>query len=160
MTKYGPQVRTLVDGRLVEIASEALGIYLAICLYVLDQDPNQRDGGIPYSRIKGLWNALAARGLVTVPFSYNPYRRCRTLLDQHDILNITDRHYSVGCSMRYGRGEWFPGAYKGRQVVEVVPEQLPTEPRFPSNKRNTTTLNLCSMPFGSEVVGAGRDPPR
>ena len=75
-------------------------------------------------------------------------------------LNITDRDYSVGCSMRYGRGEWFPGCYKERQVLEAVPTQLPTRPRFPSNKRNTTSLNLCSMAFTLEVVGAGRDPPR
>jgi hypothetical protein len=158
--KYGSGVRTLVDGRLVCIDSRVLGTYLAICMFILEQDSNQRDGGIPYGRIKGLWNALVARGLVRVPFSYNAYRRCRTFLDQQDVLNITDRDYSVGCSMRYGRGQWFPGAYKERQVVPTVPGQLPTEPRFPLNKGNTTSLNLCSMPFGSEGVRNGRDPPR
>ena len=158
--KYGAGVRALVDGRVVEITSEALGLYLAVCMFILEQDPNHQDGGIPYGRIKGLWNALAARGLVAVPFSYLLYRRCRTFLDHQDILNITDRDYSVGCSMRYGRGEWFPGCYKERQVLEAVPTQLPTRPRFPSNKRNTTSLNLCSMAFTPEVVGAGRDPPR
>ena len=158
-SKYGSSVRTLVDGRLIEITSESLSLYLAICLYILDQDPNQRDGGIPYSRIKGLWNALVVRGLVAVPFSYLVYRKCRTFLDQQDILNITECDYSVGCSMRYGRGEWFPGRYKDRQVVAEVSGQMPSEPLFPSNKRNTTSLNLCSMPFGSEVVGTGPDPP-
>ena len=139
-SKYGSGVRTLVGGKLVEITSEALGIHLAICLYILEQNPNHQDGGIPYSRIKGLWTALAARGLVAVPFSYLLYRRCRTFLDHQDILNITDREYSVGCSMRYGRGQWFPGCYKGRQVLEAVPTQLPTRPRFSLNKRNTTSL--------------------
>jgi len=158
--KYGPGIRTLVGGKLVEIAGEALGLYLAVCMFILEQDPNHQDGGIPYGRIKGLWTALMVRGLVRVPFSYLLYRRCRTFLDQQDILAIVDRHYSVGCSMRYGRGEWFPGRYKERQALEVVPVQMPSEPRFPSNKRNTTSLNLCSMPFGSEVVRAGRDPPR
>ena len=104
-SKYGSGVRTLVGGRLVWIDSRVLGTYLGIGLFVLEQDPNQRDGGIPYGRIKGLWNALVARGLGQVPFSYNAYRRCRTFLDQQDVLNITERDYSVGCSMRYGRGE-------------------------------------------------------
>jgi hypothetical protein len=159
-SKYGPGVRTLVDGKLTWIDSRVLGTYLAICMFILEQNPNQRDGGIPYGRIRGLWNALVARGLVRVPFSYLLYRRCRIFLDQQDILTITGRDYSVGCSMRYGRGEWFPGRYKERQVVLKVPGQLPTEPRFPLNKGNTISLNLCSMPLGSEVVGAGRDPPR
>jgi hypothetical protein len=100
--KYGDRTLVLVGGRVQELDTEVLGTYLAICEYALELDPHRGDGGIAYRRIMECWNSLHERGMVSVEWTRSIYSRCRTFLDHHDIVAITDRSYSSGCSMKYG----------------------------------------------------------
>jgi hypothetical protein len=97
---------------------------------------------------------------VSVPWVRSIYTMCRTFLDHHDIVAITDRSYSSGCSMRYGKGDQFPdGRYRECQEVQTAPGQRKSERQFSTPNNTQHPLNLCVTSVASGWQESGPDPP-
>jgi hypothetical protein len=123
----------------VHVSAAFIGVFLAVCEFALLTDKNQ-DGSLPHRRAAELWEALYARGLVSVPFCARKWAVCREEMVKHGIVVITDRDYHHGKAMKWALGPYFPflGLWKGTKVRPVVGQGcLPREKESQEEQHNT-----------------------
>src|SRR5262249_37517503 len=79
------------------------------------------DNSLPHKRARELWEALYAKGLVSVPFCSRKWAVCREEMVWHGIVVVTDRDYHSGKAMRWAVGPYFPflGLWKGCKVKSL-----------------------------------------
>jgi hypothetical protein len=97
----------VVDGQAVHVSPGFIGVFLAVCEFALLTDKNQ-DDSLPHRRAQELWEALYAKGLISVPFCARKWAACREEMVRHGVVAITDRDYRHGKAMRWALGPYFP----------------------------------------------------
>ena len=109
-----------VEGRTVHVSPDFIAVFIAICEFALITDKNQ-DGSLPHNRAKEIWEALYAKGLISVRFCARKWAVCREEMVWHGIVVITDRDYHSGKAMRWALGPYFPflGLWKKSKVPSL-----------------------------------------
>jgi hypothetical protein len=145
LTEYGE----VVDGQGVRVGPQFIASFVAVCEFALLTDKN-RDDSLPHRRAEELWQALYAKGLLSVPFCARKWAACRDELERHGIVMVTDRDYGPGKAMRWDVGPYFPflGRWKGqKQRSPVGAGCLPGKRRGTREKGHNTWL--CQQPPGT-----------
>jgi hypothetical protein len=117
MDEYGQRV----DGQGLHVGPRFIAAFVAVCEFALLTDKN-RDDSLPHRRAQELWEALHAKGLISVAFCARKWAACRDELERCGIVKVTDRDYGPGKAMRWEVGVYFPflGLWKGRRQRSVV----------------------------------------
>jgi hypothetical protein len=150
-----------VDGQEVNVGRGFIAVFLAVCEFALLTDKN-RDGSLPHRRAEELWQALYAKGLVSVPFDARKWAVCREGMVRHGVVVITDRDYHTGKAMRWDLGPYFPflGLWKRPKPKSLPgPGSLVKKKRATTHKHNTL---LRRQPRRTGLVSprmAARPPP-
>jgi hypothetical protein len=108
----------IVDGQGLHVGPGFIAAFVAVCEFALLIDRN-RDGSLPHNRAEELWQALHAKGLLSVPFCARKWAACRDELERHGIVKVTDRDYGPGKAMKWDLGPYFPflGLWKGQEAA-------------------------------------------
>jgi hypothetical protein len=145
LTEYGE----VVDGQELYVGPRFIAAFVAVCEFALLTDKN-RDDSLPHNRAQELWQALHAKGLLSVPFCARKWAACRDELERHGIVKVTDRDYGPGKAMKWDVGPYFPflGLWKGqKQRSPVGAGTLPGGRRGTREKGHNTWL--CQQPPGT-----------
>jgi hypothetical protein len=107
----------IIDGRGVHIGPNFIAVFMAVCEFALVIDKNQ-DGSVPHNRAKEIWDALFAKGLISVKFCSRKWAVCREEMVRYGVIRISDRDYGPGKAMKWDVGLYFPflGLWKGTKV--------------------------------------------
>jgi hypothetical protein len=150
---HGSKRRGLTeDGQIVETESgvhvrpEFISVLLAVCEFALLIDKNQ-DGTLPHNRARDIWDALFAKGVVSVRLCPRKWAVCREELVRYGIVQITDRNYGPGKAMEWALGRYFPflGLWKTpKQPGLLGPGQFTTRRESNTNNRHNTLLRQQS----------------
>jgi hypothetical protein len=117
LTEYGE----IIDGHEMNVGPQLIAAFVAVCEFALVIDKN-RDDSLPHNRAQQLWEALYAKGLISIPFCARKWAACRDELERHGIVKVTDRDYGPGKAMRWATGPYFPflGLWKGQKQRSLV----------------------------------------
>jgi hypothetical protein len=98
------------------VSPQFIATFLAVCEFALIMNKNP-DETLPHNRAKEMWEALYAKGVISVPFCARKWAVCREELVTHGIIQITNRHYHPGKAMEWNLGPYFPflGLWKKRR---------------------------------------------
>lgn len=97
----------MVEGPSIPVSAAFIGVFLAIAEFCLITDKNG-DNSLPHDRAEALWQALYAKGVISVRFNGRKWAACRDALDRLEIVLVTDRDYHTGKAMRWAIGRFFP----------------------------------------------------
>lgn len=144
------------------VTSGDVAVYLAIFEFCLENGQYLDDQGIPHARIVGLWQKLYSEGCTKRSVNDRKVTVLREMLVSRQIIEVIDRNFKPGKSMRYAYGKFFPfkGLWKGKKEKSVcvgvvaVERQLKGEER--KDKPNYSTY--ASRWFGWHKDDA-RPPP-
>lgn len=108
------------------VTSEDVAVYLAIFEFCLENGQYLDDQGIPHARIVGFWQALHAKGLTDRGVNDRKVSVIREMLASRQIIEVIDRDYKPGKSMRYEYGKFFPfkGLWKDKDKKEKVGQSV------------------------------------
>jgi hypothetical protein len=149
-----------VDGQAVHVSPGFIGVFLAVCEFALLTDKNQ-DGSLPHRRAQELWEALYAKGLVSVPFCARKWAVCREAMVRHGVVAITDRDYHHGKAMRWAVGPYFPflGLWKGRKLPSLLGPGCFTRRMRRREQGHNTLLRQQPPRAGLEPLSMAARPP-
>jgi hypothetical protein len=158
LTEYGE----VVEGQGVQVSHRFIAAFLAVCEFALLIDKN-RDDSLPHRRAEELWQALYAKGLLSVPFCARKWAACRDELERHGIIKVTDRDYGPNKAMKWDLGPYFPflGLWKAPKQRSLVGEGCLPGKRKETREQGHNTW-LCQQPArtGSGVrLRPARPPP-
>ena len=91
----------------VRVPTSFISLFVAMCEFCLLVDSND-DDSFPQDRAMLAWDALEAKGLVTEKFCPRKWAVCRDAFDK-SIVDVFDREYYTGKSMKWRVGRYFPG---------------------------------------------------
>jgi hypothetical protein len=158
LTEYGE----VVDGPQVNVGPGFIAAFVAVCEFALVIDKN-RDGSLPHRRAEELWQALYAKGLLSVPFCARKWAACRDELERYGVVKVTDRDYGPGKAMKWATGPYFPflGLWKGQKQRSLVGAgTLPGGRRGTREEGHNTWLSQQPPETGSGVrLRPARPPP-
>jgi hypothetical protein len=137
--RYVTEDGEVVEGCLgIHVSAKFIAVFMAIAEFALLIDKNQ-DDSVPHDRASELWNALFAKGLISVKFSARKWAVCREELVKHGVIAVTDRDYRPGKAMKWATGLYFP--FLGLWKTTKKPSLLGSVDlgSFLQNKRKRTT---------------------
>ena len=123
----------------IHVSTSFIACFMAVAEFTLLIDKNH-DNTFPHDRAEQLWNALNAKGLITVRFCARKWAVCREELVRYGIVRITNRDYHRGKAMEWDVGTFFPGLglWKGKKYRGTG--CLPTEGRRTREEEHNTWL--------------------
>lgn len=138
--------RTSVDAKFISV-------FMSIVEFGLLVDKN-KDGSLPHKRGQQIWNALHARGVVSVKFCARKWAVCRNELVHLDIIKITDFNYGPQKAMKWEEGRYFPGL--GLWKGEKEESQLDSEYYNNTEERREEEHNTWLYNGPGEMTASSR----
>jgi hypothetical protein len=156
LTEDGNQV----DGQAVHVSPGFIAVFLAVCEFALVIDRNH-DGSLPHHRAESIWEALYAKGLVSVPFCARKWAVCRDELEKHGIVLVIDRNYHTGKAMKWALGPYFPflGLWKAPRLPSLLGAGCFTRRLRTTEQKHNTLLRKQSPRAGVEALWMPARPP-
>jgi hypothetical protein len=157
------------EGKVIEgrhrscVGPKFISVFMSIAEFGLLTDKNQ-DDSLPHKRAEMVWNALYAKGLISVKFCARKWAVCREEMVKSEIIVITDRNYGPQKAMKWDEGRYFPGLglWKcKRQPSLLEPGCYSTRTRREEREQEHNTL-LYKQPTDFRDFGSGqfsRPPP-
>jgi len=149
-----------VEGQSIHVSPGFVAIFLAVCEFALVTDKNQ-DHSLPHHRAESIWEALHAKGLVSVPFCARKWAVCREEMVRYGIVVITDRDYHTGKAMKWALGSYFPfmGLWKTIKQPSLLGSGCFTRRLRTTEQEHNTLLRKQSPRMGLETVWMPARPP-
>jgi hypothetical protein len=150
-----------VDGQAVHVSPTFIAAFMAVAEFALLIDKNQ-DDSLPHHRAETLWEALYAKGLVSVPFCARKWAVCREAMVRHGVVVITDRDYRHGKAMRWDVGPHFPflGLWKTPEPPSLLgPGCFGRRMRTTQQQHNTLLHGRSGRTVVEAVLMPARPPP-
>jgi hypothetical protein len=157
------------EGKIVEgrhrscVGPKFISVFMSIAEFGLLTDKNQ-DDSLPHKRAAMVWNALYAKGLISVKFCARKWAVCREEMAKSEIIVITDRNYGPQKAMKWDEGRFFPGLglWKCKRRSSLLePGCYSTRTRREEREEEHNTL-LYKQPADFPDLGSGqfsRPPP-
>jgi hypothetical protein len=149
-----------VDGQAVYVSPAFIAAFMSVVEFALLIDKNQ-DDSLPHHRGESMWQALNAKGLISVSFCARKWAVCREAMVRHGIVVITDRDYHQGKAMKWAVGLYFPflGLWKKPKQPSLLGPGCFTRRMRTTQQQHNTLLRKQSPRTGLEDPSMPARPP-